>query len=76
MKYLDTKTAYKMVKYPKESYAYNYCKSNGFILGGVYYLSKHNDNYVFIENAGLGIKFFEEYFKIDLRTINLEKLIK
>lgn len=73
-----------MVKYPvSKTYADVYCKSNGLFLGESYYLSKSFDNdtvYINInvdnKSVDIGIKFFEEHFKIDLRTINLEKILK
>jgi hypothetical protein len=80
MRYLDNKTPYKMVRYPDQGYAYSYCKSNHLILGGIYYLSEYNDNFIFLmiddKSVGIGRTFFKEYFKIDLRTINLEKILK
>ncbi len=72
-----------MVKYPvSKTYADVYCKSNGLVLGESYYLSKSFDNdtvYINInvdnKSVDIGIKFFEEHFKIDLRTINFKKLL-
>ncbi len=81
MKYLDTKTPYRMVKYPEQNYAYNYCKSNGLIFGGSYYLYKtfYDSEFISIsvENkpVDVGIEFFKNHFMIDLRIINLKVLL-
>lgn len=83
MKYLDAKTPYRMVKYPvSKTYAYKYCKSNGLVLGESYYLSKtFDDDSVFIcinvenKSVDIGIEFFKNHFKIDLRIINLKTLL-
>ena len=81
MKYL-IETPYRMVKYPEQKYAYNYCKSNGLVLGESYYLSKTFDgDSVFIsinvenKSVDIGIEFFKSHFKIDLRIINLKTLL-
>lgn len=73
-----------MTKMPDESgyHAYSYCKDSGLYIGCVceyircdssigLYISKLDTPQSIIY---LGVEFFEEYFRKDLRIKNLEKL--
>ena len=76
------KTPYIMFDFPTQDYAIRYCTENGLILlGNTYFIIEQPDEHnVFIrisddKNTLVGKTFFKQHFKIDLRTINLEKLI-
>jgi len=70
-----------MFKLPTQDYAIRYCTDNGLELGNTYFIIEQPDkNNVFIrisedKNTIVGKAFFKQHFKIDLRTINLDKLI-
>lgn len=76
-----SKTPYKMFNFPTQDYAIRYCNDNGLQLGGTYFIIEQPDeNNIFISDGGdkiavVGSTFFKQHFKIDLRTINLDKLI-
>ena len=75
------KTPYIMFDFPTQDYAMRYCTDNGLELGNTYFIIEQPDkNNVFIrisedKNTILGKAFFKQHFKIDLRTINLDKLL-
>lgn len=75
------KTPYIMFNFPNQDYAIRYCKENGLFLGNTYFIIDQPDEHnVFIrisddKNTMVGKIFFKQHFKIDLRTINLEKLV-
>jgi hypothetical protein len=75
------KTPYIMFDFPTQDYAMRYCTDNGLELGCIYFIIEQPDeNNVFIrisddKNTLVGKTFFKQHFKIDLRSINLEKLI-
>ncbi len=78
------KTPYIMFDFPTQDYAMRYCTDNGLELGNTYFIIEQdssllNDSYVYIitdyVNVEVGKTFFKQHFKIDLRTINLDKLI-
>jgi hypothetical protein len=75
------KTPYIMFDFPTQDYAIRYCTENGLILGNTYFIIEQPDEHnVFIrisddKNTLVGKTFFKQHFKIDLRTINLDKLI-
>jgi hypothetical protein len=70
-----------MFKLPTQDYAMKYCTDNGLELCNTYFIIEQTDkNNVFIrisedKNTIVGKSFFKQHFKIDLRTINLDKLI-
>jgi hypothetical protein len=70
-----------MFDFPTQDYAMRYCTDNGLELGNTYFIIEQPDkNNVFIrisedKNTILGKAFFKQHFKIDLRTINLDKLL-
>lgn len=76
-----SKVPYIMFKSPEQEYAKKYCKENGLLLGNTYFIIEQPDEHnVFIrisddKNTLVGKTFFKQHFKIDLRTINLDKLI-
>lgn len=78
---MTSKTPYKMFNLPTQDYAKRYCETNGLQLGGTYFIIEQPDeNNIFISDgtekiAVVGSTFFKQHFKIDLRTINLYKLI-
>lgn len=75
------KTPYIMFDFPTQDYAIRYCIENGLVLGNTYFIIEQPDEHnVFIrisddKNTLVGKTFFKQHFKIDLRTINLDKLI-
>lgn len=75
------KTPYIMFDFPTQDYAIRYCTENGLVLGNTYFIIEQPDEHnVFIrisddKNVLVGKTFFKQHFKIDLRTINLDKLI-
>jgi hypothetical protein len=70
-----------MFDFPTQDYAMRYCTDNSLVLGNTYFIIEQPDEHnVFIrisedKNTLVGKTFFKQHFKIDLRTINLEKLI-
>ena len=74
------KTPYIMFDFPTQDYAMRYCAENGLVLGNTYFIIEQPDEHnVFIrisddKNTLVGKAFFKQHFKIDLRTINLDKL--
>jgi hypothetical protein len=68
-----------MFDFPTQDYAIKYCNDNSLVLGCRYFIVDLSYQSVYIitdtSKVKLGKIFFEQYFKIDLRTINLEKLI-
>ena len=70
-----------MFDFPTQDYAMRYCTDNGLVFGNTYFIIEQPDEHnVFIrisddKNTLVGKAFFKQHFKIDLRTINLDKLI-
>lgn len=79
----DESIPYIMFEYPisrpgYNEYAEQFCQENNLILGNSYYIKNKDKTFITIlvgnNKVDVGIIFFEEHFKKDIRTINLDSL--